>query len=77
MLVLNPEGKSTVLEIADSMGIPLPRECRNGFCGACRTKLISGAVEQSKSAIAYHDEDEFLACCSKPVTPIKIQCNSH
>jgi ferredoxin-NADP reductase/DMSO/TMAO reductase YedYZ heme-binding membrane subunit len=34
----------TVLELAESLGIALPYDCRSGVCGQCKTRLLSGSV---------------------------------
>lgn len=48
-------------------------DCKSGFCGQCKSKLISGKVSLIQSPIAMLDEDEILACCCKSITPIVIQ----
>jgi ferredoxin-NADP reductase/DMSO/TMAO reductase YedYZ heme-binding membrane subunit len=37
-------GTRTVLELAESVGIALPYDCRSGVCGQCKTRLLSGSV---------------------------------
>jgi ferredoxin-NADP reductase len=37
-------GTQTVLELAESLGIALPFDCRSGVCGQCKTGLLSGSV---------------------------------
>jgi ferredoxin-NADP reductase len=37
-------GARTVLELAESLGITLPYDCRSGVCGQCKTRLLSGSV---------------------------------
>src|SRR6516162_4280400 len=37
-------GTRTVLELAESLGIALPYDCRSGVCGQCKSKLLSGSV---------------------------------
>src|SRR5262245_41687615 len=37
-------GTRTVLELAESLGIALPYDCRSGVCGQCKTRLLSGSV---------------------------------
>jgi ferredoxin-NADP reductase len=37
-------GTRTVLELAESLGIALPYDCRSGVCGQCKTRLLSGTV---------------------------------
>lgn len=38
------EGHETVLEAASRQGIGLPYGCRNGLCGSCKGKLLSGKI---------------------------------
>ncbi len=40
----NVRPSQTVLEAAIEAGINLPYGCRNGACGACKGKIISGKV---------------------------------
>jgi ferredoxin-NADP reductase len=40
-------GTRTVLELAESLGIALPYDCRSGVCGQCKTRLLSGSVEMA------------------------------
>jgi ferredoxin-NADP reductase/DMSO/TMAO reductase YedYZ heme-binding membrane subunit len=37
-------GSRTVLELAESLGVALPYDCRSGVCGQCKTRLLSGSV---------------------------------
>jgi ferredoxin-NADP reductase len=37
-------GTRTVLELAESLGIAIPYDCRSGVCGQCKTRLLSGSV---------------------------------
>jgi ferredoxin-NADP reductase len=41
---LDGVGARTVLELAESLGIALPYDCRSGLCGQCKTRLLSGSV---------------------------------
>lgn len=63
----------TLLESAEKNGIDIHYHCREGFCGACRTKLISGDVEYTTDPLAYFDDDEVLPCCCVPKSDIEIQ----
>jgi CDP-4-dehydro-6-deoxyglucose reductase len=38
------EGDETVLEAALRQGINLPYGCKNGACGSCKGKLLSGKL---------------------------------
>jgi ferredoxin-NADP reductase len=35
---------STLLEVAENNGVPIPYGCRQGVCGTCATRILSGAV---------------------------------
>ena len=79
--VIHIEGKAlqassdseTILETIENAGIELEFHCREGFCGVCRTKLLSGNVEYSLDPLAFIEDDEILICCSKPVGDISIK----
>jgi ferredoxin len=55
----------------ENAGIKPEYQCRNGMCGACRCKLISGAVTQ-QDALAFIGPNEILSCCSIPQQDINI-----
>lgn len=64
--------EKTLLETLEAAGIACHYHCRDGFCGACRTKLLSGTVTYTSDPLAFIDDDEILPCCCKPDGPIKI-----
>lgn len=66
------EGK-TILECLEANGVDIQYHCREGFCGACRTRLVSGEIEYKIAPLAYLDDDEILPCCSKPKTNINLE----
>lgn len=47
--------------------------CREGYCGACRCKLLSGEVRYITEPLAFVRRGEFLPCCSIPLTDISIE----
>ena len=63
----------TLLECFENHELEVQFHCREGFCGACRTKLLSGKIEYNIAPLAYLDDDEFLPCCSVPKTDIEIE----
>jgi ferredoxin len=48
-------------------------DCKSGFCGQCKSKLISGKVTLIQSPIAMLEVEEILPCCCKSQTPIVIK----
>ena len=84
-ITVEPSGRSftvedneAILAAAIRQGIGLPYGCKDGACGSCKCKLISGTVvhglHQSK---ALSDEEEaagyMLTCCSLAMTDVVIE----
>ncbi|MBS0847419.1 2Fe-2S iron-sulfur cluster-binding protein [Citrobacter sp. JGM124] len=65
----------SILECAIRNSIEMKHYCANGFCGACKIKLINGKVKLdhnggiSRANIA---DGYTLACCSFPLSDIEI-----
>ena len=41
---------TTLLELAEKNGVPIPFGCRQGLCGTCSTRLVSGTVQMDVEA---------------------------
>lgn len=71
------EPGETVLERALKQGIAYPHDCTVGTCGACRTKLLSGAVD-AITPFGYTlsreelDAGYILACQALPKADLEI-----
>ncbi len=48
-------------------------QCREGYCGACRCKLVSGDIRYLHEPLAFVRQGEFLPCCSIPLTDIVVE----
>ncbi len=70
--IICEQGKS-VLENLENANIDVSFHCREGFCGVCRTQLLSGKVEYTLDPLAFIDDDEILSCCTRPLTDIEIK----
>lgn len=70
---LPPE--KTVLEIAESIGVPIDYSCRVGTCGICKTRLLAGDVSMEVQD-ALNDEDKaaglILACQARSLGNITV-----
>lgn len=64
---------TTLLTALEAANINIHYHCREGFCGACRTKLIEGEVEYTTDPLAFIDDDEILPCCCVALCPLKIK----
>ena len=66
----------TLLEVGEAAGLPLPSNCRDGACGKCRARLLSGRVDmrQQGGLLARHAELGYiLTCCARPLTDVVIE----
>lgn len=67
------QDNNTILESLEQHKVDVHYHCREGFCGACRTKLISGEIDYKVEPLAFIDDDEILPCCCVPLTDIEIE----
>ncbi|MFW2381065.1 MAG: 2Fe-2S iron-sulfur cluster-binding protein [Acidimicrobiales bacterium] len=70
---VRPEPGDTVLAALERQGFAMPNNCRAGACGECRTKLVTGEVDQGMvldMALSEADRAEGyrLMCMAKPTS---------
>ena len=53
-------------------GHQIEYQCRNGYCGACRCKLVSGEVSYPTRPLAFIPAGEVLTCCGKPESTLVL-----
>ena len=63
----------SVLETLERENVDMAFNCREGFCGVCRTTLIKGEVDYRVDPLAFIDDDEILTCCTTPSSSIEIK----
>lgn len=73
---VNPD--QFILASGISQGIGLPYGCKDGACGSCKCKKLSGSVEhgphQSKALSAEEEESGYvLTCCAKPLSDVVLE----
>ncbi len=71
----------TLLDAAIHAGLMLPYSCRDGVCGACKGKVLSGSVNYGKhgpDTLTDAEKAEGLAlfCCATPKEDLSIECRS-
>jgi ferredoxin len=66
------DNDKTILNALERENVEAHYHCRDGFCGACRCKLLSGEVKYPNLPLAYIRDDEILTCCCRPVGDIEI-----
>lgn len=47
-------------------------QCREGYCGSCRTRLLKGEVRYLVSPLAFVQPGEILPCCCQAQGDIEI-----
>lgn len=72
------EDGETVLAAAIRSGVGLPYGCKNGACGSCKGKLLSGSIDQGKHqekalSAAEAEHGQALFCCALPRTDLVIE----
>lgn len=59
-------GAGSLLELAEAAGLKPEFGCREGACGACKSKLVQGEVAYFRTTSAAHGADEVLICSAVP-----------
>lgn len=72
------ENGETLLDSALREGVNLPYGCRNGACGACKGRVLSGSVDHGAfQEHALNEADRAagmtLLCCAKPLTDVTVE----
>lgn len=66
----------TLLDQLEDQGVDINTQCREGYCGACRVRLIDGVVKYNQEPLAAIFDGEILPCSCQAKTEIKISvCN--
>ncbi len=84
-ITIEPSGRTftvtadeTILAAGISQGINLPYGCKDGACGSCKCKKISGSVQhgahQSKALSDAEETQGFvLTCCASPLSDVVLE----
>lgn len=69
------EGEN-LLDALEHTGHEVEYQCREGYCGSCRTKIRKGAdnVQYASIPLAFIAPDEILPCCCQVTGQIEIDC---
>lgn len=64
--LLVPPGRS-ILEIVTEAGLDIPTSCREGICGSCETRILSGEADHRDAVLTLQEQAEnksMMICCS-------------
>ncbi|MBL8351408.1 MAG: CDP-6-deoxy-delta-3,4-glucoseen reductase [Burkholderiaceae bacterium] len=88
VITLTPSGRAfevqrdeTILAAAIRHGVGLPYGCKDGACGSCKSRLVSGRVihgAHQLKALSATEEDAglVLTCCATPQADCTIEARS-
>jgi len=62
----------SLLQALESKKVKIFSECRSGFCGGCKTRIISGRVTYLTEPLAELNADECLPCCCIPAEDLEL-----
>jgi len=65
-VLLFTQQHSNLLMALEQKQINVFSECRNGYCGACKTKINKGRVIYHTEPLVHLEKDECLPCCCMP-----------
>ncbi|WP_313075972.1 CDP-6-deoxy-delta-3,4-glucoseen reductase [Melaminivora sp.] len=76
--VFATQGEETILAAAIRSGVGLPYGCKDGACGSCKCRKLSGSVEHGPhQQKALSDAEEaagfILTCCARPLTDVALE----
>jgi CDP-4-dehydro-6-deoxyglucose reductase len=87
-VTVQPSGQSFAVEETESVltaalrqGVMLPYGCKNGACGSCKGKILSGAVDYGHYHARVLTEEErahgkALFCQARPLGELVIECRT-
>ncbi|MDO5686295.1 MAG: class I ribonucleotide reductase maintenance protein YfaE [Neisseria sp.] len=61
-----------LLEALERTGHEVAYQCRSGYCGACRVKILSGSVSYPSTPLAYIGQGEILPCCCRVQSDLQL-----
>ncbi|PTN09141.1 CDP-6-deoxy-delta-3,4-glucoseen reductase [Nitrosomonas aestuarii] len=79
-VINNAAPDETILQSTLQAGFSLPYGCRNGSCGICKGKILSGTVNYGRYTDETLTEEEkqaglALFCCASPLSDLVIECH--
>lgn len=70
---LKPKGCTPIFDLLEEKGYSLFYECKSGYCGNCKVKLIKGDIKYFIPIVAVATEEDILTCCSYPTSDIVVK----
>ncbi|AIR06744.1 CDP-6-deoxy-L-threo-D-glycero-4-hexulose-3-dehydrase reductase [Cedecea neteri] len=71
--LMSEEEHPSLLAALESHKVCVEYQCREGYCGSCRTRLLAGEVQWLTEPLAFIQPGEILPCCCKARGDIEIE----
>ncbi|AER31934.1 MULTISPECIES: class I ribonucleotide reductase maintenance protein YfaE [Pantoea] len=62
-----------LLTMLEANNLCVEFQCREGYCGSCRMRLLSGEVDYAEKPLAFIEQGEILPCCCKAKGEIELE----
>ncbi len=66
-------GHRSLLDALEAHHIDVEFQCRSGYCGSCRMRLLRGQVNYTQSPLACIRPGDILPCCCLPAGDIELE----
>lgn len=66
----------SLLAALESHNVEVEYQCREGYCGSCRTRLVAGQVDWITEPLAFIQPGEILPAAAGQKAISKSRCNS-
>jgi len=63
----------SLLDSLEAQQIDAPYNCRAGYCGCCKVRLLQGEVQYTDEGMVDLKDDEVLTCICIPKTHIELE----
>lgn len=67
------EHHTSLLAALEANKVCIEYQCREGYCGSCRTRLLKGEVSYASKPLAFIQQGEILPCCCQAQGDIEIE----
>ncbi|MBK0093974.1 class I ribonucleotide reductase maintenance protein YfaE [Erwinia sp. S59] len=67
------EDHPNLLAALEAHNVCVEFQCREGYCGSCRMRLLKGEVAYAETPLAFIQQGEILPCCCRAKGEIEIE----
>lgn len=64
---------ASLLDALETHDVKVEFQCRAGYCGSCRLRLLKGRVIYRQTPLALIRAGEILPCCCLPAEDIELE----